>query len=215
MEKRTENVKEKLAEAWRLFDIGEFVASEAIYLECLKETNEYEYDTYASILMGLIYTQSFLEKYDAARSYAKQLIDIALNEEERHIALHQAGMVERMAGDYEEALKLFQEEEEVINKAFPTDDLRIAANLYERAYVNMKKGRFESAEEIMMSSLEHAKAADDAMCIGCAYRGLGEIMDLCEKEALAQDYFEQAIEAFKLAGDMIAVKEVESMIAYE
>ena len=204
-------MQEKIAEAWRLFDIGEFVESESIYLECLKETNEDEYDTYASVLMGLIYTQSFLEKYDNARNYANQLMELAPNEEELHIALHQAGMVERMAGDYEDALKLFRQEEEVINKAFPTNDLRIAANLYEQAYVNMKKGEHALAELIMTQSLEHAKTVDDAMCIGCAYRGLGEIMNLCGKDALAQEYFEQAIEAFKLAGDMIAVEEVEKM----
>lgn len=132
--------------------------------------------------MGLIYTQSFQEKYDEARNYAKQLIEIVPNEEELHIALHQAGMVERMAG------------------------------CYEQAYVNMKMGLLEIAEQVMMSSLEHAKKAKDAMCIGCVYRGLGEIMNVSERTELARDFFESAMTAFKETGDDIAVKEVEDML---
>lgn len=99
-------------------------------------------------------------------------MELAPNDEELHIALHQAGMVERMAGNFEEAMRLFYQEEKVIQRAFPMDDLRIATNLYEQAYVNMKKGELALAEQMMTQSLEHAKSSDDAMCIGCAYRGL-------------------------------------------
>ena len=205
-------MKERIAEAWGLFDIGDFATSEAIYLECLESVNEDDYDTYASILMGLIYTQSYQGKYEEARGLAGRLIKIAPNDEEKHIALHQAGMVERMAGQYEKALNLFCQEEEVIHMAFPEDDLRVAANLYEQSYVNMKRGSLNLAEQIMMSSLEHAQKAEDAMCIGCAYRGLGEIMKQSRRVVLARDYFESAIEAFEKAGDDIAVKEVEDML---
>lgn len=204
-------MQEKIAEAWRLFDIGEYAASEKIYEACLKEINENEYDTYASILMGIIYTQSFQKKYDEARSFAKELVELAPNEEELHIALHQAGMVERMAGNYDEAMNLFHQEEELIQRVFPEDHLRVATNLYEQAYVSMKSGDLEVSEHIMRLSLEHAKDADDAMCMGCAYRGLGEIMNLHGERDSANSFFEQAIEAFKLSGDMIAVKEVEDM----
>ena len=201
-------MQEKIAEAWRLFDIGEFVASDEIYRECLSEVNKDDYDTYSSVLMGLIYTKSFQEKYDEARNYAEQLIEIVPNEEELHIALHQAGMVERMAGQYEKAMEMFCQEEAVIHRMFPDDDLRIAANLYEQAYVNMKMGSLDLAEQVMMSSLEHAKKAKDAMCIGCAYRGLGEIMNVSERTELARDYYAYAIKAFEDAGDEIAVTEV-------
>lgn len=205
-------MQEKIAEAWRLFDIGEFVASDEIYQRCLSEVNKDDYDTYSSVLMGLIYTQSFQEKYDEARNYAEQLIEIVPNEEELHIALHQAGMVERMAGQYEKAMELFCQEEAVIHRMFPDDDLRIATNLYEQAYVNMKMGYLDFAEQVMMQSLEHAKKAKDAMCIGCAYRGLGEIMNVSERTELARDFFESAMKAFKETGDDIAVKEVEDML---
>ena len=67
-------------------------------------------------------------------------MELAPNDEELHIALHQAGMVERMAGNFEEAMRLFYQEEKVIQRAFPMDDLRITTNLYEQAYANIKKG---------------------------------------------------------------------------
>ena len=205
-------MQEKIAEAWRLFDIGDFEASETIYRECLEMTSEDDYDTFASVLMGLIYTQSFLEKYDEARDYARRLLEIAPNEEEKHIALHQAGMVERMAGDYDRALEWFLQEEELIRKVFPKDDMRISANLYEQGYVNLKKESLQISAEIMKEALEYAKKSEDAMCIGCAYRGLGEIMYAQGKEDQAKDYFKQAIEAFELTGDEIAVKEVGEML---
>lgn len=206
-------MQEKLEKAWQLFDIGDYAASEEIYLECLKKTGEDDYENYASVLMGMIYTQSYMEKYDEARKYANHLIEIAPNDEEKHIALHQAGMVERMAGIYDDALKFFQLEAEIIDVAFSEDDMRIAANLYEQAYVNMKKGILDKAEKIMNLSLQHAKKSEDAMCIGCAYRGLGEIMSMCGNTIQACNYFEQAIAAFELAGDSIAVDEVKAMLA--
>ena len=205
-------MQEKLEKAWQLFDIGDYAASEEIYLECLKKTGEDDYENYASVLMGMIYTQSYMEKYDEARKYANHLIEIAPNDEEKHIALHQAGMVERMAGIYDDALKFFQLEAEIIDVAFSEDDMRIATNLYEQAYVNMKKGVLDKAEEVMNLSLQHAKKSEDAMCIGCAYRGLGEIMDMCGKQTQARNYFEQAIAAFELTGDSIAVDEVKVML---
>ena len=45
---------------------------------------------------GLIYAESFLEHFAEARTYASQLISCAIDHEEKHIAIHQAGMIERM-----------------------------------------------------------------------------------------------------------------------
>ena len=45
--------------------------------------------------MGLIYAESFLEHFAEARTYASQLISCAIDHEEKHIAIHQAGMIER------------------------------------------------------------------------------------------------------------------------
>ena len=49
--------------------------------------------------MGLIYVESFLEHFEEARTYISRLIASAIDPEVKHIAVHQAGMTERMAGD--------------------------------------------------------------------------------------------------------------------
>lgn len=162
--------------------------------------------------MGIIYVASYLEKYEEARAYAKQLLEMARDEEAKHIALHQTGMVERMAGDYQCAMDLFLQEAEVIAEAFLSDDLRVAANLYEQAYCKMKMAELLYAMEMMQRALKHAIKSGDEMCIGCAYRGLGEIMRAIGSEKEASEYFEHAIEAFEKAGDIIAVEEIKAMM---
>lgn len=161
--------------------------------------------------MGLIYTEAFLKKYEEARNYGKILLKEARNEEDRQVALHQSGMVERMAGNYATAMEQFREEESVIQAFFPNDPLRMAVNLYERGYVAMKMNCFEKAEKMMQRSLDCAEKAQDDMCVGCAYRGMGEIMKGMGISQAARDYFGKAIASFTKAGDFLAVEEVKKM----
>ena len=204
-------MQQKLSKAWQLFDLGEYTASESLYLECFNQVGDSKREEYLSVLMGLIYVESFLKKYDEAREYAKLLVNAAQNEEERHIAIHQFGMVERMAGNYGEAMWLFLQEAELILETFPNADLPLSANLYERAYVELKIGNIDSAEGLMNMSMEHAKIAKDNMSIGCSYRGMGEILQVRGVTDRAHDCFKKAIYAFSEAGDQIAVEEVKAM----
>lgn len=201
-------MQEKLAKAWQLFDSGAVDAAETVYLDCYRQVNAANHEVYTSVLMGLIYVESFLEKYDEARKYAEILVRIANSDEEKHVAIHQSGMVERMAGNYSDAKTLFQQEVELIHMAFADNDLLLSANFYEQAYVELKTGSIDLAEEIMRLSLEHAIKAKDSICIGCAYRGMGEIIKVRGDAVHAMQWFYKAIEAFSDAGDLIAVEEV-------
>lgn len=204
-------MQEELVKAWQLFDLGELAASESLYLDCFRQVSDANHEAYMSVLLGLIYVESFLEKYDEARNYAKLLVNTVQNEEEKHIAIHQFGMVERMAGNYCEAMKLFQQEADLIHMAFPDEELLLAANLYEQAYIELKMGNVDSAEEIMNLSMKHAKLAEDNICIGCSYRGMGEILKTRGDTERAMHCFEIAIEAFSEAGDLVAVEEVKAV----
>lgn len=204
-------MKEKLAKAWQLFDSGAIDTAEAVYLDCYRQVNSADHEVYTSVLLGLIYVESFLEKYDEARKYAEILVKISNSDEERHVAIHQYGMVERMAGNYSDAKALFQQEAKLINMAFPNNDVILSANFYEQAYVELKIGNINLAEEIMKLSLEHAIKAKDSICIGCAYRGMGEIVNVRGSAVLAMQWFNKAIEAFSDAGDLIAVEEVKAL----
>lgn len=204
-------MQEKLAKAWLLFDSGALDAAESVYLDCYRQVNSVNHEIHTSVLMGLIYIESFLEKYDEARKYAEILVKIANCDEEKHVAIHQYGMVERMAGNYSGAKTLFQQEAELIHVAFSDNDLILSANFYEQAYVELKTGNIDLAEEIMKLSLEHAMKAKDNVCIGCAYRGMGEIIKVRSNAELAMQWFYKAIEAFSDAGDLIAVEEVKTL----
>ena len=204
-------MKETLAKAWQLFDSGKTEAAEKLYLDCYEQVNKDDYEAYTSVLMGLIYVESFMEKYDEARKYAEIFVGIANNEEERHVALHQYGMVERMAENYSSAKQLFKQEAALIHTTLSNDDMMLAANFYEQAYIELKIGNIDLAEEIMTLSIEHAISANDSICTGCAYRGMGEILKARGDITCAKQWFHKAMEAFSDAGDLIAVEEVKEL----
>ncbi len=205
-------VKEKLEKAWKLFDSGELVDAETLYKECQNQINESEHNEYMTVLMGLIYVESFQGKYDDARIYGELLMEASMNDDEKHMAVHQAGMVERMAENYSEAMRLFQWEAEILSVSFPDDDMRFSVNLYEQGYVNMKMGNLALAEKKMLLSLEHAEKCGDDMCVGCACRGMGEIMNAYGNKESAIKYFQKAVEVFSRTGDEMAVNEVKEMM---
>lgn len=196
----------QLQKAWELFEQGEFSQSEELYLECLKKCQKEE--NISSILMGLIYVDCFLEKYDQARNYARQLLKLAGNDEELHIALHQSGMVERMAGNYEQALKFFSEELDVIEKSFADDVMKKAVNLYEFGDVYLKQNKLNEAFDKMNESLYYAEQSKDGMTIACAYRGLGDIAIANQLDSDATTFFEKSIAYFLSVGEERGAQEV-------
>ena len=98
-------------------------------------------------------------------------------------------------------------------KNFPDDALARSANLYEQGYVSMKLHDLPLAEKNMLSALDFAEKSNDLISIGCAYRGLGEILKASEKAEDAAVYFEKAITAFQKAGDTYGVEEVKELMS--
>lgn len=201
-----------ISEAWSLFDQKKYADSRAIYNKCYSMLDKEDIAFECSILMGLIYVESFSENFDKARDYAKKLIGMAQSNEDRHIYLHQLGMVERMAQNYDTALDIFVDEEGIIHDQFPDDYNSLSANLYEQGYVMLKKGMPDEAKSLMERSISFAEKSGDPMCEGCAYRGMGEIYASEGKNALAKEFFLKAILSFTKAEDSIAVKEIEEII---
>ena len=207
-----ENLKGALEKAWELFDIGNYQDAESLYLECYDHISSMDMENVKVLLMGLMYTEAFLNKHNAAREYGCSLLGLARNCEEKHIALHQLGMVERMTGNFATAMELFIEEEIIIHTSFPNDSMRFSANLYEQGYTAHKLKQFEKAEKLMLQSLSYANASEDDICIGCSCRGMGEIMREIGNAEEAINYFEKAIAAFTNAGDLIAVEEIHKLM---
>ena len=65
----------------------------------------------------------------------------------------------------------------------------------------------------MLSALDFAEKSNDLISIGCAYRGLGEILKSSDKAEDVAVYFEKAIIAFQKAGDTYGVEEVKELMS--
>lgn len=202
----------KLNEAWSLFDTGNVEASRELYMECLRELTRDMHDFYVAALMGLVYVESFCGNFEQARVHANELLKNACDDPEAHIFLHQAGMVERMAGMYTEAMDFFLRERKLLLDQPLVDQAGISANFYETGYINLMQAHYEEAEQDLRASLKAGCESGDMECIGCAYRGLGELyvkMSLCD---FSHEMYQKAIEAFAQADDMLAVREVKERL---
>lgn len=206
----------KLTKAWELFEKGDLKQSEMLYLECLDNVDQADVQKYSSILMGLIYVESFAEKYDSARKFAEDLLHTAQNPEDKHIYLHQQGMVERMAQNYGKALELFDLESDIILENFPNDFHRIATNLYEKAYILSKRKEYEKAKAEMQRAINYAEKSNDLITMACTYRGMAEILSDSAESQAAGKYFEKAIHAFEKEGSLssqYAIEEIKALIS--
>ncbi|SFD10713.1 hypothetical protein [Butyrivibrio sp. YAB3001] len=207
-----EKIQKMISEAWALFDDEKYEDARKLYHNCYETMSKDNLETESSILMGLIYVEAFSKNYELARNYAKKLISITLNEDDRHIYLHQLGMVERMAENYETALAIFADEESIIKTAFPNGYDKLSANMYEQGYINYKIGKFSVAKELMETAVILAEQSDDPICKACAYRGMGETLSSLDFGDKAKTYYAKAIEEFRQAGDMKGAQEVEEIM---
>ena len=134
------------------------------------------------------------------------------DKEHEHIGLHQLAMIYRDQGDFHKALKLIENEEEIIEEHFPNDNLKKAVNNYEQGYLRLKLNNLNEALTFMNLSLEQSLETDDVISHACSYRGLGEIYLALEDKGLANTHFKRAIELFKSVGEFEGVKEIEELI---
>lgn len=204
------NINTQLAKAFDLFDQGRIEEAEKIYVKCLQSLEENS-DTYVTALHGLGYIKARQAQHADARQIYSKIRQITLdngNIENEHIAVHQLGMVERMAKNYEKALELFSEEFKLLNREKPDFSAGYAANYYEKGMILLELGETDRAEDSLLESLVYSKQSDDLISLGCSFRGLGELYQVKQMEKEAKSYFLEAIKAFEKASDKEAVKEV-------
>ena len=121
-------------------------------------------------------------------------------------------MIYREQGNFHKALKLIENEEEIIEEHFPNDNLKKAVNNYEQGYLRLKLNNLNEALTFMNLSLEQSLETDDVISQACSYRGLGEIYLALEDTELSNRHFKRAIELFESVGEFEGVKEIEELI---
>jgi tetratricopeptide (TPR) repeat protein len=181
-----------LAEAWRLVGAGRYGEAEALLAQ--------DPSPEARFVLG--YALVFQGRYEEALSLYRALY----RESGSHRALHQVGMVLRMAGRLEEALAVFEEEACLL----PQDPLARSVNLYEQGHVRLLLGEKEASRECLEACLREAERAMDPLGLACAHRGFLE-WHLRFQEPGAERHREGAIRHFLLAGDEKGAKEVETL----
>jgi tetratricopeptide (TPR) repeat protein len=161
--------------------------------------------------MGLVYVYARTGRFDEARDECRSLQLEAQSNGDRHgeyVALHQLGMVERMAGQLELALEVFRVER-VLIAALESPPLAVSANAYEQGILHAKLGRLEEGRQWLQTALEAGQLSGDAVAEACALRGLGE---LAANDTMRRALFVQSIAAFERAGDEIGALEVRALL---
>ena len=134
------------------------------------------------------------------------------DKEHEHIGLHQLAMIYREQGNFHKALKLIENEEEIIEEHFPNDNLKKAVNNYEQGYLRLKLNNLNESLTFMNLSLELSLETDDVISQACSCRGLGEIYLALEDRELSNRHFKRAIELFESVGEFEGIREIEELI---
>jgi len=141
-------------------------------------------------------------------SEARELYQRLYRRSGSHIHLHQWGMVEREACEYERAATIFLEEWELIE---PDDGPAQATNLYEQSLVKSLRGHRDEALALAERCFALATESEDPILYGCACRLLGDLA-LPDRQDTARAWFLLARQAFMDAPDPVAVTEVDARL---
>ena len=174
--------EDPVARAWALMEEGRFKEVEALL--------QGEPSPEARFALG--YALAFQGRHAEALALYRGLYE----ETGSHRAVHQVGMVLRMAGRLEEALAVFEEE---------------ARLLYERGYTWLLLGEEEASLAFLQASLTEAEASSDPLAQACAHRGLLEWHLRFGLTEEAQRHKEAAIRLFLEAGDRKGAEEVQGL----
>ena len=185
--------EDPVARAWALMEEGRFKEVEALL--------QGEPSPEARFALG--YALAFQGRHAEALALYRGLYE----ETGSHRAVHQVGMVLRMAGRLEEALAVFEEEARLL----PPDPLARSTNLYERGYTWLLLGEEEASLAFLQASLTEAEASSDPLAQACAHRGLLEWHLRFGLTEEAQRHKEAAIRLFLEAGDRQGAEEVEGL----
>ena len=205
--------RETLRLAFDAFDKGELERAADLYQRVL-EAHASE-DLHAHALYGLGFVRSQQGRFLEARGLYLKLLERAKaqgNLTAQHRAMHQLGMVERLAERYETALHWFQREHGLLEHLTEGRAVALSANLYERGYVTFLAGDPQAGRSLLRDSLNYADEADDPMCQGCALRALGEVAAAGGAVDEARGHWRSSLRHFEKAGDRVASDEVRTLL---
>lgn len=206
-------MKKLLAVAFKAFEEENWwLDAEQLYRRAIKEAKEFDEQYLNDTLHMLAFTLAMKKEFPESRSIYEQLLSVATNDSDKAIVLHQIGMVYRLEKQYDKAIESFSKEKILREKSLQNDFVGFSANAYEFGFIALERDQFKQAFTYFSQALEHGKAADDLICIACAYRGLGSYYAQAEEEIKAIESFRSSISAFEEARDSIGAEKVHDML---
>lgn len=202
-----------LEQGWQLFELDQFNEAEAKFQTVLKGS-ESTPEQRRQAQFGLGYCAAFAGHFAQSRQMFQILRQDAAERQDQHAehrALHQLGMVERMAGNWMAAQQCFHEEQFLL-QTLGNDALAVSVNAYEQGFVALHLRQMGAALDWFTRCLDQAEQSGDFIAIGCAHRGLGDYWQHEDSET-AWHHWETALTVFDEAGDLKAVQEMRERLS--
>jgi tetratricopeptide (TPR) repeat protein len=211
---RQHGTMEPITQAWAYFEREDYLEAEQAFRTLLQSADTLEGQQQARY--GLGYVLAFANRFDEATDIFNTVRVISLEHHDRvgeHRAVHQLGMVARMAEHWITAKKYF-EEEHVLIEALGNEDLAVAINAYEQGMVRLQlPNEWNTSKAWFERSLKHALRSDDLIAIACAHRGMGDWHWAQADVQSATASFTSSRDAFASAKDVKGVTETEQRLA--
>lgn len=150
--------------------------------------------------VALGYVRAHTGDHAGAREVYGRLRQAHAGDPWEHIAVHQLGMVERMAGEHRAALRLFAQERALIAALSEAErPFKRAVNGYELVVCHLALGEVDQARAALEEALTDAHAADDPMTLGCLHRARGDLAAHGDDRAGARAAYREAAASFREA----------------
>ncbi len=195
-----------LEQAWAAFHNEDFEVAEEAFWQC---------DATPAITReargGLVFVYARTGRFEEAREgcEALRLEAVALEDSAlEYAALHQLGIVERLAGQLETALEVFAQERTVIAR-LSQPPLAVCANAFESGVLHAKLGRLEIGRDWLRIALESAQLSGDLGAQASVLRALGEV---AANVTMRRALLTQSHTAFLEAGDEPSALEVKALL---
>ncbi|WP_414055739.1 tetratricopeptide repeat protein [Macrococcus equi] len=167
-------------------------------------------ENFSDYQLNAAYIYAANHHFDKART-ALQLLLEATDAEDKQLAYHQLGLVERMDAEFDQSINYFKQESDIIKTHFADDTIKQSVNLYELGYVQLLNNQYDDGKASLEASLKLAEQSDDDLSIAISNRALGELYAAQEEMDQSKVYFIEAKRYFKKAGDEMGVAEIEAL----
>ncbi|MFC6617664.1 hypothetical protein [Deinococcus radiophilus] len=194
-----------LQDVWLAIDEYRYADAE----ELLRRDEDLLVSRAGQMALGYIYAHT--ERPDEAREVFARLREQHRGDDWEHIAVHQLGRTERLAGQYRAGLELLAQERDMIAGLDENAHER-AVNALETGICYLHLTELGEARAWLQDALRRAERHEDPEVAGRAERFLGELALQQDNRYAAQEHFTRALTFFRESEDEYAQQEIQTRL---